>query len=138
MHGLATAPTATTHGITITYPHTTRLEMTSITNPVQRIVVYSGPRPEPLAAPRQDQTLAILMESVPPRPADVRRFPPRPRTFRITRLGFVKSFAGDRWKEITFRDHHRAFYLFVWIGRKATRMEPALLASLNSLQIANP
>ncbi len=70
-------------------------------------------------------------------PLDLNRFPARPHKLWIPKLGPVEGFAGDRWGEITFKEHGRAFYLFIGVGARAnstTRAE--LLAALDSLVIA--
>jgi hypothetical protein len=128
---------AHTH-LTLRYPaalHVTTSELTGITDPVERVALYSGSPPNATVTPRANQVIAILMEQEPPLPVDVARFPPRPRRFRIRRLTRLESFSGRRWAEITFRDHHRAFYIFIGVGSQAAAQVPRLLQALDSLRV---
>jgi hypothetical protein len=138
--GLALLPLGTWRdanaGLAISYPsswHVTTRQLTPITDPTQRIVLYSGPAPQPRAAPKPRQVIAVLMEVR--APTDLREFPKRPRHFRLLRLGLVKSFSGKRWGELTFREHRRAFYVFIGVGSDARAQLPQLLRSLDSLQV---
>lgn len=130
---------AHTH-LTLRHPaalHVTTSKLTGITDPVERVALYSGSPPNAMVAPRAQQVIAILMEQVPPLPLDLARFPPRPRHFRIRRLTTLEGFSGRRWAEIIFRDHGRAFYLFIGVGTRADTQVPRLLAALDSLHVGN-
>ena len=78
------------------------------------------------------------MEQVPPLPVDLTRFPRRPRRFWIARLSTVEGFSGPRWAEILFRDHGRAFYLFVGVGSHADAQTPDVLRVFDSLRVGRP
>jgi hypothetical protein len=139
---LLAAPTGVWHDarthLTLRHPaalHVTTLELTGITDPVERVALYSGALPDGMVKPRSQQVIAILMEQEPPLPDDVARFPPRPRRFRIRRLTTLEGFSGPRWGEITFRDHGRAFYLFVGVGSRADAQIPGVLRALDSLRV---
>jgi hypothetical protein len=47
----------------------------------------------------------------------------------------MEGFNGNRWAEITFRDHGCGFYLFIGVGRNAVGSEGNLLRSLDSLVV---
>jgi hypothetical protein len=113
--------------------HVTTSELTGITDPVERVGLYSGSPPNAMVAPRMHQVIAILMEQEPP--LDIAQFPPRPRHFRIRRLTRLEGFSGRRWAEITFRDHGRAFYIFIGVGSQADAQIPRLLRTLDSLRV---
>ncbi len=129
-------------GLTISYPaqwHVTTSRLTTITQPVQRLVVYSGPLPRKLvdvASPSADQALAIVMEQTSVSAADLKQFPRRPKKFTVAHLGGIESFEGDRWTERVFRDHGRAFYVFIWVGANDHRQLTTLLNALDSLRVA--
>jgi hypothetical protein len=139
---LLAAPTGVWHDarthLTLRHPaalHVTTMELTGITDPVDRVALYSGAPPNEMVRPRAHQVIAILMEQEPPLPADVALFPPRPRRFRIRRLTMLEGFSGPRWGEITFRDHDRAFYIFVGVGSRADAQVPSVLLALDSLRV---
>lgn len=122
--------------LTLRYPvtlHVTTSALTGITDPVEWVALYSGSPPNAMVAPRAHQVIAILMEQAPPR--DIAGFPPRPRRFRIRRLTMLEGFSGRRWGEITFRDHGRAFYIFIGVGSQADAQIPRLLRTLDSLRV---
>jgi hypothetical protein len=126
--------------LAVHYPagwHLTTRSLTTITQPVQRFVIYSAatPRPVTVAGPRPDQVLAVVMEQIPVSAADLRRFPGRPGRFTVRHLGGVEGF-GDRWAELVFRDNGRAFYAFIGVGTNAGRQLPALLRALDTLRVA--
>jgi hypothetical protein len=124
--------------LTLRHPATLRVtaqELTGITDPVERVALYSGATPDAMLRPRANQVIAILMEQVPPLTVDLARFPPRPHRFRIRRLTTLEGFAGPRWAEILFRDHGRAFYLFVGVGAHADAQVPEALRALDSLRV---
>jgi hypothetical protein len=112
--------------------HVTTQELTGITDPVERVALYSGDVPNALVRPRPRQVIAIVMEQEPP--VELTLFPKRPRRFHLRRLGMLEGFDG-RWGEITFRDHGRAFYLFVGVGTRADQQVPDLLRALDSLRV---
>jgi hypothetical protein len=124
--------------LTLRYParlHVTTAQLSGITDPVERVALYSGSPPNAMVAPRARQVIAIVMEQEPPVAVEVARFPPRPRHFRIRRLTRLEGFSGRRWAEITFRDHGRAFYLFIGVGSRADAQVPRLLRALDSLRV---
>ena len=129
-------------GLTVRYPagwHVGMRNVTPITEPVPRFVIYSGatPRPVATAGPRADQVLAVVMEQTPVSAADLRRdYPQRPRRFTVHHFGGVEGFAGERWTELVFRDNGRAFYLFIGVGVNANRQLPPLLEALDTLRVA--
>jgi hypothetical protein len=128
-------------GLTINYPsgwHVTKGNVTTITEPVPRLVIYTGapPRPVMVAGPRAGQVVAILMEQTPVSASELLRFPRRPARFQVKHLGAIESFAGDHWAELTFRDTGRAFYIFVGVGAKALAQLPKALDALDSLRVA--
>ena len=126
-------------GLRISYPagwHVTTRSLTTITQPAQRVVVYSGLTPQSLAqvlSPRADQALAIVMEQASVSASDLKQFPRRPKKFTVSHLGRIESFAGDRWAELVFRENGRAFYVFSGVGANDTRQLPTLLNALDSL-----
>jgi hypothetical protein len=75
------------------------------------------------------------MEQTPLAPGDLRRYSPRPERFHVGHLRPLEGFSGSRWSEIVFRDHRRAFYLFIGVGGHASGLPPALLRALNSLRV---
>jgi hypothetical protein len=52
----------------------------------------------------------------------------------MTRLTALEGFRG-RWAEITFREHDRAFYLFIGAGNDARRPLSILMRALDSLRV---
>jgi hypothetical protein len=139
---LLAAPTGLWHDarthLTLRHPaalHVTRHQLTGITDPVERVALYSGAPPNEMVRPRADQVIAILMEQIPPLPVDLADFPPRPHRFRVGRLTTVEGFSGPRWAEILFRDHGRAFYLFVGVGPHADAQIPVVLRAFDSLRV---
>ena len=129
-------------GLTISYPagwHVTTRRLTTITQPTQRFLVYSGAMPGSLAqvaSPRANQALAIVMEETSVSASDLKHFPRRPKRFTVSHLGGVESFAGWRWAERVFRENGRAFYVFLWVGANDNRQLPTLLDTLDSLRVA--
>ena len=123
--------------VLITHPgafHVTTETLTGgITDPVERLALYSGRPPNDQVEPRAHQVIAIVMEQEPP--ASVNDFPPRPHRFRLPRLRPIETFNGRRWAEIIFRDHRRAFYIFIGVGSRADGQVPALLTALDSLRV---
>jgi hypothetical protein len=122
--------------LSVSYPrgwHVTTRELTPITDPVERFVIYSGPLPQPLASPKARHVIAIVMEVKSPLHVDLLRFPKRPHHFRLAHLGMLERFSGKRWGELTFRDHRRAFYVFIGVGSRAGAQVPKLLGALDSL-----
>ena len=128
-------------GLTISYPaawHVTTRSLTTITQPAERFVVYSGSLPRGLAqvaSPGANQALAIVMEQTSVSASDLKQFPRRPKRFTVSRLGGIESFEGDRWAERVFRENGRAFYVFIWIGANDNRQLPTLLNALDSLRV---
>jgi hypothetical protein len=126
-------------GIAIRYPEAWRVTqrpLTPVSDPVQRLVLFSRPPfPSGRLAPGQDQVILQLAEVVPPLATDILQFPARPKHFRLPRLGRMEGFDGNRWAEITFRDHGRGFYAFVGVGEGAIRVEPEILRALDSLTV---
>jgi len=51
----------------------------------------------------------------------------------------METLDGNRWGEIVFRDHGRHFYIFIWVGRHATKTQVGLLLrALDGIQIRAP
>lgn len=126
--------------LAVSYPrewHVTTRELTPITDPVERFAIYSGPLPHPLAAPKAHQVIAIVMEVKSPLPVDLEHFPKRPHHLRLSHLGMLEGFSGKHWGELTFRDHHRAFYVFIGVGSRAGAQVPKLLGALDSLRVGS-
>jgi hypothetical protein len=129
-------------GLTISYPvgwHVTTRTLTTITQPAERFVVYSGALPRQVvqvASPRADQALAIVMEQTSSSASDLKPFPPRPKKLTVSHLGGVESFDGNRWAECTFRENGRGFYVFIWVGADDNGQLPTILSALDSLRIA--
>lgn len=113
--------------------HVTTQTLSGTTDPLQRVALYSGAFPNGAVEPRGRQVIAVVLEQLPP--VDLRLFPRRPRRFRLGHLGRVEGFDGPRWGEIVFRDHGRAFYIFVGVGSHAGSQVPALLRALDSLRV---
>jgi len=126
--------------LAVSYPrgwHVTDRELTAISDPVERFAVYSGPLPEPLVPPKARQVIAIVSEVTSPLPVTLAHFPKRPHHFRLSRLGMLEGFSGKRWGELTFRDHGRAFYVFIGAGSDARAQLPRLLGALDSLRVGS-
>lgn len=132
-------------GIVLRYPSGLYLStrpFDSVADPVQRFVLstYRVPDGRPDSAgdytPPANGVIVQLLEDV---PAHDFRFkaPPRPASFTLPKLsGHVERF-GDRWGEITFRDHGRGFYIFIAAGRRAPSSEIALvLHALDGLTVS--
>ena len=125
--------------ISFTYPsawHVTRDAYAPVSDPVPRFVVYSdGSLNTGALKPRPDQVIAVALEGEPPLPLNLSGFPARPNHFAAPRLGRMENFDGNRWGELTFREHGRVFYLFIAVGSSATRQLDQLLRALDSLKI---
>jgi hypothetical protein len=113
--------------------HVTTASVTTITNPVERFVLYSGAAPRPGGDPRARQVVAVVMEQ---RAPELSLFPLRPRRFRLRRLGTMENWKGSRWDELVFRQHQRAFYVFVGIGTRADAQVATLLDALDSIRVS--
>lgn len=87
-----------------------------------------------MAAPEPNQVIGLVMEQTALAPGDLKEFPPRPTHFALRPPLSVEGFSGS-WGEIVFRDHRRAFYLFVGVGAHAKPQLPRLLAALDTLRI---
>ena len=115
--------------------HVTTRSLTVITQPVQRFAIYSGQRPRPLAAPEPHQVIGLVMEETGLAPVDLRKdFPRRPAYLALEPPRSLEGFRGS-WGEIVFRDHGRAFYLFVGVGVHAQQQLPRLLAAFDTLRV---
>ena len=115
--------------------HVTTRSLTAITQPVQRFAIYSGQRPRPMAAPEPNQVIGLVMEETGLVPRDLRKdFPRRPAYLALKPSLSLEGFRGS-WGEIVFRDHGRAFYLFVGVGVHAQPQLPRLLAALDTLHV---
>jgi hypothetical protein len=125
--------------------HVSNQRLNGIIDPVQRFVVSSyriGPPSRSSGgaeggyAPPADGVLAQLSEDA---PAHLSGFPAR--LHKLTTIPKLRDvgcgLAGDRWAEIMFKQHGRAFYLFIGIGARASHAARAqLLATVNTLVIA--
>jgi hypothetical protein len=88
-----------------------------------------------MAAPEPNQVIGLLMVQTPLAPGDlVKEFPRRPTYFALRPPLSLEGFPGS-WGEIVFRDHRRAFYLFVGVGAHAQPQLQRLLAALDTLRI---
>jgi hypothetical protein len=88
-----------------------------------------------MAAPEPNQVIGLVMEETGLTPGDLRKeFPQRPTHFALGPTRSLEGFPGS-WGEIVFRDHSRAFYLFVGVGAHAQPQLPRLLASLDTLRV---
>lgn len=118
-------------GIAITPPagwFTSTRPLDNVTDPVQRLVLSSYRiQGGSGAVPPSNAVLAQLDEEVPPLFSSDRAWPRRPSRFRLPRLGSLETHAGGRWGEIVFRDRGRHFYVFVWVGRRASATNVRLL-----------
>jgi hypothetical protein len=126
--------------LAVSYPrgwHLTTRELTPITDPVERFAIYSGQLPRPLASPKPRQVMAIVMEVKSPLPVTLAHFPKRPDHFRLSHLGMLEGFSGKRWGELIFRDHRRAFYVFIGLGSQSRAQLPKLLGALDSLRVGS-
>ena len=48
----------------------------------------------------------------------------------------MEALDGNRWGEVVFRDRGRHFYIFIWVGRHATKTQVGLLLrALDGIQI---
>ena len=124
--------------LAITHPpgvHITTRALTGITDPAQRFALYSGRFPNDSVRPQAHQIIAIVMEQEPPPRVDLALFPPRARRFHVDRLTTLEGFSGPRWAEIHFRDHGRAFYIFIGVGARADAQLPRFLTTLDSLRV---
>ena len=116
--------------------------LNGITDPVQRFVVSSYRLPIGADAgggyvPSSRGVVAQLTEEAPP--INVGPWPPRPAHFTLPRLGPMETLDGNRWGERVFRDHGRHFYIFIWVGRHATKTQVGLLLrALDGIQIRTP
>ena len=81
--------------------------------------------------------MAIVMEVKSPLPVTLAHFPRRPDHFRLAHLGLLEGFSGKRWGELTFRDHRRAFYVFIGIGSQSRAQLPKVLGALDSLRVGS-
>ena len=131
-----------THGIALRAPsgwHISTRPLTNVTDPVQRFVLSSESLPENANSsdgyvPPSHAVLAQLVEEVPPDYSNP--WPKRPARFKLPHLNGMETFAGKRWGELFFRDHGRHFYIFVWVGRRATGQRVGLLVrALDGLQV---
>lgn len=147
---LATASVATANappvfrraGIAIRPPvgwYVTTEPLNGITDPVQRFAVSSYRIPIGADAgggyvPSSRGVVAQLDEEAPL--INGGPWPPRPPHFTLPRLGRMETLDGNRWGEIVFRDHGRHFYIFIWVGRHATKTQVGLLLrALDGIQI---
>jgi len=121
-------------GIVVRYPngwYVTNEPLNAITDPVLRFVLSSyrlpaGADADADYAPPTRGVIAELVEEVPPiNNGGVWR--PRPRRFRLPRLGRMEAFGGNRWGEVLFRDHGRHFYIFIGVGRRVSSAQVALM-----------
>jgi hypothetical protein len=115
--------------------------LNGVTDPVERFVLSSYRIPVGADAgdgyvPPARAVLAQLVEEVPPLVSRASAWPKRPSRFAVPRLGRMETFTGRRWGELLFRDHRRHFYVFVWIGRRASSSRVAtLLRALDRMRI---
>lgn len=105
--------------------------LNGVTDPVQRFVLSSYRIPAGVTnaggsyAPSSRGVVAQVMEEVPPSPSPDWR--PRPQHFTLPRLGSMETLGGNRWGEVLFREHGRHFYIFIWVGQRASQAQVGLL-----------
>ena len=125
-------------GISVALPSGWRLVHRSITDcsdPAQRLLATTarGQLRRRFRVPARG-ALVLLMES------SSGRFPARPPRFHLPRrfagsLGGCCEIPTGPGVELSFRDHGRRFYAFVYVGRRS-EARGSTLALLNSLRIA--
>jgi hypothetical protein len=114
--------------------------LNAITDPVQRFVLSSYRLPTGADAgggyvPSSRGVIALLDEEVRPL-ANNGAWRPRPRRFRAPRLGRMETLDGNHWGELLFREYGRHFYIFIWVGQRASSAQIArLLHALDSMSI---
>jgi hypothetical protein len=127
--------------ISLNYPsawHVTREAYAPFSDPVPRFVVYSdGTLNTGTLKPQPTQVIAVVVEGEPPLPLNLAGFPVRPRHFAIPHLGRMENFDGNRWGELTFREHGRAFYIFIGAGSSARAQLGQLSRTLDTLKIGS-
>jgi hypothetical protein len=113
-------------------------------NPAQRFVLANyrvpGNRPNGNGdyTPPLTGVIAQLVEEVPPPDPDFKA-PGRPKRFALPKLTNRMEGFGNRWAELSFRDHGRGFTLFIGVGRDASPGQIALvLHALDGLTIGAP
>ena len=104
--------------------------LNGVSDPVQRFVLSSyrippGAGGVGIYVPSTRGVVAQLAEEVPPSPSPDWRL--RPAHFRLPRLGRMETLGGNRWGELLFREHGRHFYIFIWVGRRASSAQVGLL-----------
>jgi hypothetical protein len=88
-----------------------------------------------MAAPEPNQVTGLVMEETGLAPRDLGKdFPRRPASFALRQSLSLEGFSGS-WGEIVFRDHGRAFHLFIGVGVHAQPQLPTLLAALDTLDV---
>jgi hypothetical protein len=128
--------------------HVFRGHLTSVSSPVQRLVVASFPvrqaRPDggcsPATAVGQMPpagALLFMFEYQGPTRHDVERVPARPAAFRLDRRSLGNYECMGRSYSVRFRDRGRVFQAHLYFGAKATATtRQRLLGVLDSLRIA--
>jgi hypothetical protein len=125
--------------------HVTTKGWNIFSDPKPRLVLYSGQFPavpDPsrgvMGPPRVGQVVGALLEVTPPvARGELRRFPARPDHFEATHLTQnIEGFTG-KWQEIIFRDHGRAFYLFIGVGTGGSVLVPTLLHAFDTLRVGS-
>jgi hypothetical protein len=111
--------------------YVTNEPLNGITDPVQRFVLSSYRIPIGADAggsyvPSSHGVIAQLLEEEPPI-ANPGPWQPRPHRFRLPRLGRMETLSGDHWGKLVFREHGRHFYIFIWVGRRASSAQIGLL-----------
>jgi hypothetical protein len=105
---------------------------------VQRLMLSSAAVPSNAVAGRYvPPSRAVLAEVVEDMAHDDSiQWPKRPAHFTIPQLGGLCSLAGERWGELLFRSGGRNVFIFIWVGRHASRVQVAsLMQALDSLRV---
>jgi hypothetical protein len=109
--------------------------ITECSDPAQRLLATTarGKLGGHYAVPAR-AALVLVMET------ESGRFPPRPARFQLPKrfvgaLGGCCEIPNGPGVEMTFRDHGRKFYAFVYVGRRSGERQKTL-ALLNSLRIS--
>jgi hypothetical protein len=132
------------YGIVLQRPtgwYVTNEPLSEVSDPVQRFVLSSYRLPADASAedgyvPSSNGVVAQVMEEVPANASPDWR--PRPQRFTLPRLGRVETLGGNRWGELLFSEHGRHFYIFIWVGSKASSTEIGqLLRALNGMTISS-
>jgi len=150
-----TLPVRLPHGVAARLPagwHLLRKPITNVTYPVQALAATSHPakpgkprgncQPEPVLGqkPPKGALVEVVEWANRSDQPGLRKFPPRPRPFRLPRHNYRGYECSGYSYNVPFRDHRRAFQVFVWLDPK--RVDPEVrrqtIHLLNSLRFKAP